>query len=72
MKIRPNGAAYFLMAVSLFALVFLTVSLTYAEMKVKFMPVLVSAMTLVLTVVALIQEFRGAAKTVAAKQRLRK
>jgi hypothetical protein len=63
MKIRPTGTAYFLMAIFIMVLVFLMYSLTYDGFRTKFMPVLVSAMTLVLTVVALIQEFRGAAKT---------
>jgi hypothetical protein len=63
MKIRPTGTAYFLMAIFILLLVFLMVSLTYDQYKTKFMPVLVSAMTLVLTVVALIQEFRETAKT---------
>jgi hypothetical protein len=62
MKGRPTGTAYFLMAILIMLLVFLIYSLTYVEFRTKFMPVLVSAITLVLTVVALIQEFRGTAK----------
>jgi hypothetical protein len=62
MKIRPTGTAYFLMAIFILLVVFLMVSLTYEQYKTKFMPVLVSVITLVLTVVALIQEIRGAAK----------
>ena len=64
MKIRQTGTAYFLMVIFIMVLVFLMYSLTYEGFRTKFMPVLVSAMTLVLTVVALIQEFREAAKTV--------
>jgi preprotein translocase subunit SecG len=63
MKIRPTGTAYFLMAIFIVLVVFLMVSLTYDQYKTKFMPVLVSAITLILTVVALIQEFKGAGKT---------
>jgi hypothetical protein len=68
MKIRPTGTAYFLMAIFIVLLVFLVVSLTYDEFRTKFMPVLVSAITLVLTIVALIQEFRGAAKASGIKE----
>ena len=63
MRIRPTGTAYFLIVILIFVLIFLTVSLTYDEMKVKLLPALVSAITLVLTVIALTQEFKGAAKT---------
>jgi len=55
MKIRPTGTAYFLMAIFIMLVVFLMYSLTYDEFRTKFMPALVSAITLVLTVVALIQ-----------------
>jgi hypothetical protein len=68
MKIRPTGTAYFLMVIFIMVLVFLIYSLTYEGFRTKFMPVFVSAMTLVLTVVALIQEFRGAAKTVSEQE----
>lgn len=68
MKLRPTGTAYFLMAIFIALVVFLLYSLTYDQYKTKFMPVLVSAITLVLTVVALAQEFRKAAKTIDAHE----
>lgn len=63
MKRHPTGTAYFLMVIFVFLMVFLVLSFTYDEMKVKLMPALVSAITLVLTAVALVQELNGAEKT---------
>jgi len=62
-KIRVTGTAYFLMAIIVVVVVFLMYSLTYVEFRTKFMPVLVSSITLVLSIVALIQEFRAAVES---------
>ena len=54
MKIKP--IVYFLIGVLIFALVFLVTSLTYASLKVKLMPAIVSGITLILTAIVLVRE----------------
>ena len=59
-KLSPNG--YFLIFVIIVMAVFFVTSLGYDELKVKLMPLLMSGFTILLSLIALVQDVRSGSK----------
>ena len=59
-KLSPNG--YFLIFVIIVMVAFFVASLSYDELQVKLMPLLMSGFTVLLSLIALVQDMRSGSK----------